>query len=506
MPLDSTLIDTDWDSDNFSWDNYADIIRKIGPDQEYVTFVNKDWKKIQISLLDLWNIWDYSDDEISEMLHSILGVTIQSPEWLKLVNILAEKALNYLKTELFYTEQELRGVWNVRFNSSAEIIRFFKSTNNSQWLKKCMLAKVAMLYQEGVWYNVELKRQKTLDVMENKVVRSLEDLAKKSSLGFDDEIMREFDVDWKSEFEGSFFVENADTKISKKIIFKVEFREKSIEATISKALRDKNYRNQWDIMDLLWIRIFTRNPEDKLLLMSYISQLAFKYWEYRIKNKDWVTPFDLWTVIDESDYFQRNTNTAEFIRKLWESFDKIEKKASTALNYSDIKFVPIGDWNNLSFEIMFLDEWHKNNHWLAHHKCFEFMRKIPERIRLEWFVSFKALKILSSTLINSIAKSSVKDLDWVQPTDLLRDILLDIYDQFPNAIDSGETKDSIKHMKKLELMKKLERALPIFYTSKLIIFKDSKWRSSAANKKYTNRLWIDNLSVLLDEENFREIV
>jgi hypothetical protein len=39
-----------------------------------------------------------------------------------------------------------------------------------------------MLFNEGISYDVEEKRRKTNDVMENKVVKNLENIAKKSSL------------------------------------------------------------------------------------------------------------------------------------------------------------------------------------------------------------------------------------------------------------------------------------------------------------------------------------
>ncbi len=251
MPLDSLIYtwdDATWEYkyESFSWDNHGDIIRKIGPDQKFITFINDKGKEVKISLLDLDNIWNFSDDEISEMLKSILWVTIQSPEWLSMVNELAQRSLNYLKNELLYTDTELRGVWNINFKSSKDVIKFFNGTKKAHGLQKCMLAKVGMLFNDGVWYSVEEKRRKTLDVMENKVVKNLEDLAKKSSLWFDerDEVMEEFKEKWKSSFAGSFFVENEALWSSKKINFTVEFREKTIESTISKSLREKDYVNQ----------------------------------------------------------------------------------------------------------------------------------------------------------------------------------------------------------------------------------------------------------------------
>lgn len=509
MPLDSTLSlwnDDGWNivSEVFSWDNHWDIIRKIGPDQKFITFINDDWKEVKISLLDLDNIWNFSDDEISEMLKSILWVTIQSPEWLNLVNELAQRALGYLRKELLYTDAELRWVWNIDFKSSKDIIKFFNGTKNVHWLQKCMLAKVGMLFNDGVWFSVEEKRKKTIDVMENKVVKSLEDLAKKSSLGFDEreEVMDEFKEKWKSSFDGSFFVENDALWTSKKISFTVEFREKTIESTISKSLREKDYVNQWDIMDFLWIRIITKTKEEKVLLMNYISQLAFKYWEYRIKNKNGVSQTDLENILWSSDFFSQNTNTALFIQKLEESFSKVEKRMNTALNYSDIKFVPVWDNNKLSFEIMFLDEGHSNDTGLAHHTPFSYFRKIAERIRLEWFITSQAIIRISDTLVEKISKSSMAELWNISPTDLMKEMLIDISSEIPERWVSLKLKNrqEIQAMKKIELEFELKRVLPLYYQTKLFTFSDSKWNISR-RKKFTNKVGLENLSVLTDKSD-----
>lgn len=495
MPLDSTILDTNWETEDFSWNNNGDIVRKIWPDHRYISFINKHGEEVKISLLDLSSIWDLSDDEISEMLYSILWHRIQSPEWIAIINKLANRAYWYLKTTLLYTDQELRWIWNLDFSSSAEVIKFFKKTNQSQWLQKCMLAKIWLLLREGVWYDVEEKRKKTIDVLEKKVITNLEDIAKQSSLWFESDIMDTFKDEWKAEFEGSCFFENYDSNNSKKITFKVEFREKTLESTISKSLREKDYVNQWDIMDLLGIRITTKSKEDKVLLMSFISQLAFKYWEYRIKNKRWISPDDLEEILAESDYFTENEGTRVFIEKLEESFHIFEKRASTASGYSDVKIVPDGD-GKLSFEIMFFDEGHKNDMWLAHHKPFEFRRKIADRIRLEWYITGSAITHISNTLISEIAESQMKELDWVQPTELLRQMLFDVSEAMWLAYSSKK----LKSMKKIELVQDLKKFLPRYYTSKLIRFKDSKWRTSKWRAKYTNKVWIENLSVLWNDD------
>jgi len=146
MSYHSTLKTQQWDGntmieEDFIWENNADIIRKIGPEKKFVTFKNDAWEDVKISLLDLTNIWDYSDDEISEMLREILWVTIQSPQWIRLVNSLAQNALKYLRDELFYTENELQGIWVINFQNSREVISFLKWTRNAQGIKKAWLQK-----------------------------------------------------------------------------------------------------------------------------------------------------------------------------------------------------------------------------------------------------------------------------------------------------------------------------------------------------------------------------
>lgn len=479
----------------FRWDDHGDIIRKIGPDQKYITFVNNEWKNIKISLLDLHNIWNLSDDEISEMLRIILWTPIQSPEWLILVNELAKRALKYLKEELLYTDSELRWIWNLEFKSSSEVIKFFKGTKKSQWIQKCMLAKVWMLFQEWVGYDVEQKRQKTIDVLERKVMKNLEDLTKESSLWFSHSwLMNEFEETWKTQFTGTVYVDNITGDRPRKIEFQVEIREKSIESTISKALREKDYINQWDIMDLLWIRITTKNSEDKIILMNLISQLAFKYWEYRIKNKGWISKDDLDTILNDSEYFFRNKSTALFLKTLEESFSNLERRQSTALKYVDVKLVPIWENNKLSFEILFLDLKNTNINGLAHHKPFSYMRKIEERVRLEWFITEDALKRIAHQMIDSISKSSKVDLWGQTPTDLMREILQDVYEESHEWRDIQSREDT-QTMKKQELEYELKRVMPSYYISRLTPFKDSMWQTSN-RRKYTTKLWLENISVL----------
>lgn len=484
-------------SEDFTWDNNGDIIRKIGPDKKFITMKNDSWEYVKISLLDLANIWDYSDDEISEMLREILWVTIQSPQWIRLVNSLAQNALKYLREELFYSEQELKWIWNIHFQNSKEVINFLKWTWKAQWLKKCMLAKVWLLFQEGVGEHVEKIREKSIGVLENKVIPNLEDIAKKSSLWIKtDGVKEEFAQTWKSVFTGSIFAEMS-WWVGKRIDFQVEIREKTIESTISKALREKDYINQGDIMDLLWIRITTKNKEDKLIILNLVSQLAFKHWEYRIKNKGWITKADLETLQRESEYFRNNASMWVFLERLEESFKSVEKRVNSALKYSDIKLVPIWEGKKLSFEILFLDEDHTNNTGLAHHIPFTYIRKIAERIRLEWFITKESIVRIASYLTKKISESNKNSLWWISSVDLMKEMLRDIHDEILIKNPKIQTKsyEEIKTMKKQELEYELKRILPEYYAEKLIIFRDWAWNQSKKSK-YTNKVWLENLSVL----------
>ena len=341
-----------------------------------------------------------------------------------------------------------------------------------------MLAKVWMLFQEWVWFNVEEKRKKTLDVLDKKVIKNLEDLAKESSLGFkNNDIMQDFKETWKTKFNWSIYVDSIDESRPKKIWFLVEIREKTIESTISKALREKDYINQGDIMDLLWIRITTENIEDKIILMDRISQLAFKYWEYRIKNKNWISKDQLDSILWDSDFFTSNDTTAIFIKALEESFTNIERRASTALKYSDIKLVPVWDGNKLSFEILFLDSTNTNSNWLAHHKPFSYMRKIHERVRLEWHIKFSALKRIANCMIEDLSDCTIIELEGVSPTNLMKQMLNDLYYENKGGIKL-KNHETVQAMKKDELKYELKRVIPEYYASRLLVFKDSKWRKS----------------------------
>ncbi len=253
-------------------------------------------------------------------------------------------------------------------------------------------------------------------------------------------------------------------------------------------------------MDLLWIRIITKNKEEKILIMNHISQLAFKYWEYRIKNKNGLTQSDLDNILWSSDFFTKNKNTAWFIKKLEESFSKVETRANTALKYSDIKFVPMWEGNKLSFEIMFLDEWHWNDAWLAHHTPFSYFRKIAERIRLEWYITSESISRIAVSLIEKISKSSKAKLWDIAPTDLMKEMLIDISSEIADKWVEFKLKNrnEIQGMKKVELEFELKRVLPLYYQTKLFVFSDSKWNVSK-RKKFTNKVGLENLSVLAEK-------
>jgi len=360
-----------------------------------------------------------------------------------------------------------------------------------------MIAKVWLLFQEAVGEHVEKIREKSISVLENKVIPNLEDIAKKSSLWLKtDGVKEEFAQTWKSVFTGSIFAE-IQWWVARKIDFQVEIREKTIESTISKALREKDYINQGDIMDLLWIRITTKNKEDKLIILNLVSQLAFKHWEYRIKNKGWITKSDLEALQRESEYFRNNASMWVFLERLEESFKSVEKRVNSALKYSDIKLVPVWEGKKLSFEILFLDNDHTNNTWLAHHIPFTYARKITERIRLEWYIAKDSIIRISSYLVKEICHSSKNSLWWISPVDLMKEMLRDIHDELHIKNPNIQTKshEEIKAMKKQELEYELKRILPEYYTEKLIIFQDSCWKQSR-RVKYTNKVWIGNLSVL----------
>ena len=497
----SVLLDEDLWSDckgkEFHWDNNGDIIREIWPERMSVTFINKKGEEVQISLMDLWDIWNLDEDEIKFMLQSILWISIESSEWINLINRLAQKSFNYLRDELLYTEKELKWVGNINFSTTSWIIKFFKDTKHSQGIKKCMLAKVWMLLQEWVWFDVEQKRQKTMDVFDNKVVKSLEDIAQGTSFTRTGWKLSSFKREWKADFKWSFHIDNMVWKNKRKIEFNVEIREKTIESSVSKALRYKDYANQWDILDLLWIRITAKNDEEALIISNFLSQLVFKYWDYRIKNKGLVVQWDLDRILWESEYFVNNEGTSSFIQKLEESFSQVEYRESSALGYKDLRLVPSWEWNKLSFEIMVYVEGNDKTKWLAHHKVFTYTRKLAERIRLEWYIDLDGIKRISNVLVDDLIACNKSNLWWKSPIELMREMLDDIY--IETRGDFWIAYKPSKSLNKVSLGLQLKKDLPSYYASqRLSPFYDSQWRSSR-RKKYTNKIGKENISVF-DED------
>lgn len=513
--------------EDFSWSDNGDLIRKIWRENNFITLINEEWEKVKISLLDLNGIWDLEHDYIVEMLNFLIGESISSPEWIAKVNELAKRSYEYLQDELLYDDSELKSIWSIKFKSSLEIVKFLQSTKKAQGLKKCMLAKIARLYLDGFSLDVEEKRKKTLNVVDNKVIPNLRDLSVESSLSYDwyENVSTEFRETWKASMKWSIHVPVPWTIWNyRKIDFDISMREKTIASTISKALREKDYINQWDIMDLLWITI-TSKQEDKIHIMNYLSQLAFKYWEYRIKNKWGVTKEDLDSFIEGGDESEMTHGNLRFLALLEDSFKEVERRASTATWYKDVKFVPVWDKNLLSFEIMFLDYDSSTNDGLAHHKCFEFKRKIAERIRLEGYIWEKWIKKISQSLIDVVSNSRIDDLSGKKPTDLLKEMLADIiYDsewkiipwafsenckwvveqEFSHWNKKNPSKEVIlnmvKKLNKLQVEKMLAELLPKFYLSGLVSYFDSNNNRSKTRRKYTNKIGLENLSVLSEDK------
>lgn len=516
---------------HFDWHNHGDIIWEIGPDKTHIVIENAEGNQVRISLMDLKDIWLLDDGQIIYLVESLIWLSLDSPEWIAKVNELASKSLAYLKDELLYTNEQLKGLWSVEFNSRQDIVKFFKGTKRGNGLRKCVLAKIARSYINAESSIIQTHRNKTRKVLEKKVLWNLHNMSTSSSLSYEwfEEGKKEFRERGKASFQGSIFYKapvnrEGEGYSIEEIDFTIEIREKSIESLVSKSIREKDYENQWDILDLLWISITTKTRLEKLKVMDFLAPLAFKYGEYRVKNKGGITHEEFERFLENADFMVSEDNE-NFWKLLDESFDKAEKRASTALGYSDVKLVPLhGNGTTLTFELMFLEYDSSNNDGMANHKCFEYKRKIAERIRLENYVSEDTVRHISRKLVDDIRKSDEKELKGKTPVELMREMLVDVIMEqkgrfIPNALweeksleitqmfrGVGKSKipDDVKRQRIMDIVQKrknslspmLKEVLPSYYLAWLLPFCDSAGRRSKWVPKFTNRVWLENLSVL----------
>ncbi len=494
-----------------------DIIREIW-DKDFIEVDNK-----KMTLLDLSNIGNLEHDEMIELLNQLLDVSITSPEGIQKVNDLVQSAYWYMKDELLYTDTELKKLGNIQFQNSSDIIHFLQKTKNSHGIYKCVLWKIALCYKNSVTDSISEYREKSSNVLENKVIENLRDMSQWSSISYASfwNDIKKYKNTGKLKFQGSIYYD--EWKIARKIPFHVELREKSIESSISKSIREKDYINQWNICDFLWMRILCENKNDQIIVMNFISQIAFKKWEYCIKNKWWITEKMFEDILVEWK-FERNVSNKWFIELLNKSFENTERRISTAVNYKDVKIIPEDTENNkLRAEIMFLThhEYKKSNEWLSHHACYRYKRKITERIRLDNnHIAEKTIKLISNALLDELKGWIDKETGEVFYPEILQDIFIDIIlsDQNILPASTGKTKEKMiqsilkedlsvdrkkERLKELYknassdvILKKLRYMLPKFYISGLFPYIDRNWRIAKTNKKYTNIIWRENLGIL----------
>lgn len=508
-----------------------------------VSWINNE--DIVLTLLDIKHIGNLGHDEIIEILNRLFNISITSPEWIEKMNQLAQQAYGYMQSEMFYTESELKNIGNIQFNDSQDVIQFLQWTKKSNGIYKCILAQIAFCYVNAVGNTIEWYREKSSAVLLDKVLPNLQDMGTESSLHYQwiSDKVSNFKNTGAMEFQGSIY-HDIDWENWRKINFQVKIREKSIVSSISKAIREKDYINQWNILDFLWMTIICENKDDQVIIMNLLSQLAFKYGKYRIKNKWWVTK-DIWDEVLSNKNFQENKSNEDFIEVLEESFKVIENRISTAIGYKDVKIIPDeNEKNKLRFETMFLtkNEYKNNSRWLANHSCFEHKRKIAEHIRLDWYIKKDRIQTISRALLDTISEDRI----------LLEEIFLDImleskwnilarwtspknkkhilhalgeiskineqkYNITHSSLEQSSVDEAIEEISifeqeqkdiilaviqsynDIELKKQLENILPDFYISGLIAYPDSNGNISSVRKKYTNKIWMENISALSPE-------
>lgn len=355
------------------------------------------------SVLDLDSVWDATETELKTVLVRFLRDfkewtidkrTIKEfnfDEAIDIINSIYRYSINYLKAELFYTDEELRGLEAKVFQNIDEVIQFLEETNRPRWGIYCTIAKMFLSVCDGhELFNdrIQVVKQKTEKVIENKL---------KSPLQIEEE--REDELLWSVYTHG------------RNINFIIRKRVKSNESNISKGIRDPNYLTSWYLSDLYGVTFEVENKDDIPYLMEFIAWKVFKKWVYEIKNKG---------MLSKSDIEEIDNLDPVFKQKLLDNLE-IKKKDDSWSDYSDIKlYTPLfkdDSEKNLSLEIKFVVNKNINEKWLQLQSVYGYFKKVSERIRLDGFVKPEYLETVAREFLWNL-QGSLDDNLWRNDKDL----------------------------------------------------------------------------------------
>lgn len=348
---------------------------------------------------DVPDMWDLSDEEIWKYIQERLKEDLSDSESFEKFTRIYSKVLKYLENELFYTEKELKRFKRKEFSDISDVVCFLKETQNKNWRMNCVIAKVFQaFYDADAEFNERVLevREKTQWVIDGKLILPL-----RISQSNDDELV------WEEIFE-------YERWSYRKIPYKIKKRLKSTESSVSKEIRDPKYFTIDRTSDLHGLTFEVERKEDILPLMEMVSWYVFKKWEFEVKNDKGMFSFQ---------EVEENTEISEGFKARIALGTKERDKPESG-DVVDIKLVtPSKKWSdtrNMNMEIKFTVVKNRNEKGLNMHGVYNYIKKISERIRLEWFVSFEYIDLVAKRFVDNIPELLAENVgrperEWDDP-------------------------------------------------------------------------------------------
>lgn len=363
---------------DFYREEYEDILKYLWP----IT-IEKDWKKIDVTILDIFNIPIEKDEEIIKLIHERTKIDITSKKWIEKIN----EIFNIAKS--FYENRYLRRlptkIEQIKFKDTKDIIDFLKKTKTQKrkWLINCIIAKISYVVSEII-NNETIKRKDFLDeVFIEKYIK------------WPFQIRNIYEKNWVKII---VWIVNLNNKSIK---FKMTSRQKWFYSIIWKQIADPKYYSTEEFKDLVWLTIYVESEEDAIELMQYIDQVVYN-WEAQINNKGGV----------QKESIENCFLNEEFLQKIEKSINNNDKKDITRDWYKEIKLTWIvklpKEWNAdfitvkkskypsespIWTEIKFVINWHDNEKWLSLHAIYNYLKRFRELTRL--WIPIRKLDIIN---------------------------------------------------------------------------------------------------------------
>lgn len=351
-------------------EDYEKILKHLRPIK-----LEKDWKEIDVTVLDLFNIPLKEEKEIIEFIYNRLGIDITSERWIEQINNIFEIA------KQVYEERYLKllpvKLKKLHFKNTRRIIDFLKQTkiNRKTWLLNCAIAKISYAVHDII-NNEKIRRNYFLD---KTFIKEYLERPFQLEEAYTDKDWNEY-ITWKVVINNSI------------IKFKMISRQKTKFSIIWKEIADPKYYSTEEFKDLVWITIYVDSEIDAIKMMQYIDQMIYK-WTAQISNKN---------AIQEQDIKNSWVNK-EFEEKIKKSININNKKESTSKTYREVKLIwnvdlPIEEWKNSSrysiwTEIKFVIWWHDNEKWLSLHAIYDYQKRFRELTRL--WIPIRKLDIIN---------------------------------------------------------------------------------------------------------------